>query len=184
VSDLRSALVVAVPEAGPVIEKWREATCRDRPSIGIPAHVTILFPFAPPNRIDAQLVDEVSSLVGRFEPFAFELHELRRFPGVLYAAPAPPAPFVELIRAVIETYPRYPPYGGEIPRDTIVPHLTVAQGEDALLSKVEDEIVALLPIAARADEVLLLEEIEPDWGRWRVRSRLMLGGTSSPYSAR
>jgi hypothetical protein len=56
----------------------------------------------------------------------------------------------------------------------------VAQGEDALLSKVEDEIVALLPIAARADEVLLLEEIEPDWGRWRVRSRLMLGGTSSP----
>jgi hypothetical protein len=60
----------------------------------------------------------------------------------------------------------------------------VAQGEDALLSKVEDEIVALLPIAARADEVLLLEEIEPDWGRWRVRSRLMLGGTSSPYSAR
>jgi 2'-5' RNA ligase len=171
---------VAVPEAGPVVERWRERTCRDKPSIGIPAHVTILFPFAPPELIDAELLVKVPSLVLEFETFAFALTDMRRFPGVLYAAPTPSEPFVDLIRAVVDTYPQYPPYGGEIPSDSVVPHLTVAHGAESLLSKAEEEIWPLLPIAAQADEVLLLEEVEPDWGRWQARSRLAFGGTSSP----
>ena len=59
--------------------------------------------------------------------------------------------------------------------DSIVPHLTAAEGEPAVLSRAERDIRQWLPIAAEASEVVLLEEIEPDLARWRTHSRLPLG---------
>jgi hypothetical protein len=63
---LRSALIVAVPEATSTVDGWREHTCADRPSIGVPAHVTILFPFVPAPEIDVALVDDLRGLFARF----------------------------------------------------------------------------------------------------------------------
>jgi 2'-5' RNA ligase len=82
VTALRTALVVAVPEAGATVESWRERTCNDKPSIGIPAHVTLLFPFVAPDDLDREL-PRLRRLVSGFEPFRFMLDETRRFPNVL-----------------------------------------------------------------------------------------------------
>jgi hypothetical protein len=57
-----------------------------------------------------------------------------------------------------------------------VPHLTVAQGHDALLNDAETELAPLLPLAARAREVVLLEEHEPD--TWRRRTTFPLAEAS------
>ena len=43
---MTSAVVVHVPEAEPVVGGWRRAHTYDAP-LGLPAHVTILYPFVP-----------------------------------------------------------------------------------------------------------------------------------------
>jgi hypothetical protein len=43
------------------------------------------------------------------------------------------------------------------------------------MDEAEADVERLLPIESVAKEVLLLEEVEPDWGRWQVRARLALG---------
>jgi 2'-5' RNA ligase len=171
-SELRSALVVAVPEAAPAVDGWRERTSAAKPSNGVPAHVTILFPFARAAQIDGSLLDELQALFARLPAIRFDLREARRFPGVLYLAPEPPDPFVSLTEVVVASYPGFPPYGGEF--DSIVPHMTAAEGDAAVLDEAEADIRHALPIAAEANEVVLLEETQPNLGRWRTRASFPL----------
>ena len=46
----RSAVIVAVPEAETVVRDWRRQHTYDAP-LGVPAHVTLLFPFVPAHRL-------------------------------------------------------------------------------------------------------------------------------------
>jgi 2'-5' RNA ligase len=170
---LRSALLVAVPEASAVADPWLERTANAKPSHGIPAHLTVLFPFVPAAELDGALLGDLSALFVRVRPFDFELTECRRFPAVLYLAPEPAEPFVAMTEAVVAVYPDFPPYEGIF--DSIVPHLTVAEGLPTVLNRAEGEVRPRLPIRAEADEVLLLEEVEPEPRRWRVRARIPLG---------
>lgn len=166
--ELRSALVVAVPEAASVVDGWRERTCQAKPSTGVPAHVTILWPFVPAARIDDALVAHLHSLFEATESFTFALRTAARFPETLYLVPEPADRFAHLTRLVFEAYPEYPPYEGAF--DAIVPHLTVAEGNGQVLAEAEAEVVPQLPIVARAREALLLEEIQPDATLWRPRA--------------
>jgi 2'-5' RNA ligase len=171
-NEPRTALVVEVPEAAVAVDTWRERTSPAKPSKGVPAHVTILFPFVPAAELD-DVLDDLRALFARLPSFAFELRECRHFPGVLYLAPDPPDPFVALTEAVAAAYPAYPPYEGVFAE--IVPHLTAAEGEHSVLARAEGEIRQLLPIPAEAREVVLLEEVDPELARWRTHSRLPLG---------
>jgi len=170
--ELHSALIVAVPEAAGAVDDWRERTSYAKPSSGVPPHITILSPFKPPADIDDVLVDELRAVFDAFERFAFELGAVRQFPGVLYLAPHPAEPFARMTEAVWRRFPDCPPYGGTF--DSIVPHLTTAEGDDETLSAAEAHVSLSLPIAAEATEVLLIEEIEPDSARWETRTRLPL----------
>lgn len=170
-----TALLVPVPEAAPALDGWRERTARTKPSSGMPPHVTLLFPFADSDEVDYGMEDDLRHLFARFEPFDFTLGETGRFPTTLYLAPDPAEPFVELSRAIVAQYPQWQPYGGEI--DEIVPHLTVAQGEAALLDAAEAEIASALPIAGRAAEVVLFEERERFGLLWEPRARFPLGAS-------
>jgi 2'-5' RNA ligase len=176
VSDLRSALIVAVPEAAAAVDEWRERTCAAKPSSGVPAHVTLIFPFVPVTKIDDALIEDLGTLFGRFDAFAFELREAKRFPAVLYLAPEPAENFVRLTEALAVEYPGFRPYEGVF--DSIVPHVTVAEGEPEILDKVERDVRRSLPISAEASEVILLEEAVPDSARWQTRARLPLGAPS------
>src|SRR5215216_5253276 len=50
----RSALIVAVPEAEPLVGGWRLRY--DDASLGVPAHVTLLFPFMPAEELGEALL--------------------------------------------------------------------------------------------------------------------------------
>jgi 2'-5' RNA ligase len=168
---LRTAIIVPVAVPRVVVE-WRERTCPDRPSRGVPPHVTILFPFAPAEAIDDVLVDDIRGLVAAFPAFRFELSGTKRFPSVLYLPPTPAAPFVDLIDAFVARYPGYPPYGGEF--ETVVPHVTAAQGDAAVLDAAELAVEQELPVTATASEVVLLEEVAAGGMAWRTAARLPL----------
>jgi 2'-5' RNA ligase superfamily len=152
----RTALIVAVPEAEPAVGDLR-LRHDSSAAKGVPAHVTILFPFAPPDAIDE---DALRGLFARFPAFEFALDRVETFDeGVVWLRPQPMEPFADLTAAVYELYPDYPPYEGA--HDIVVPHLTVSDGDFV-------EVDVQLPIAARAHEVTLIEEAEAD-GRWTVR---------------
>lgn len=163
-----------MPEAASVVDRWREQTCNDKPSIGVPPHVTLVFPFAPAERIDDELITSLREVVSRVEAFDLELRETARFPELLYLPPEPAAPFMRLTGAVVGHFPEYQPYEGAFTLDDLVPHLTVACGDAALLDEVEADVHRHLPIVTRVREAVLLEEVEPDWGRWVERARLPL----------
>jgi 2'-5' RNA ligase len=176
---LRSALIVAVPEAAVVVDGWRERTSRAKPSQGVPVHVTILFPFVSPASIDDRLIAQLGRLFAGFEPFPFVLGRTDRFPGVLFLAPDPAERFAELTERVCAAFPRYPPYEGAF--DTIVPHLTSAEGDSDTLRRAEADIARMLPISARVTEALLIEETLPNSARWEFRARLPLGRRQLPF---
>ena len=83
-----SALVVLVPEAESLVRPFRE---RFDPSaaLGVPAHITLLYPFIAPEQDRCWTPSTKRPSVFRgFAPIAFSLTEVRRFPAeTLYLAP-------------------------------------------------------------------------------------------------
>jgi hypothetical protein len=159
-----SAFIVRVPEAERLVGAFRE---RLDPvaRLGVPAHVTVLFPFMPRERIDAAALERARAAMVGIGAFRFRLGAIRRFPGTLCLAPEPAAPFIALTEALARAFPDYPPYRGAFP--TIVPHLTVAHGGDAELGEVEAELRRSLgsggEVEAMCGEVALIEN---STGRW------------------
>lgn len=169
----QSAFIVEVPEAEPYVAALRE---RLDPSarLGLPAHVTLLYPFMAPERIGSAVLDRARAIAASTAPFAYRLAGIRRFPGVLYLAPRPAAPFVELTLRLAAEFPEHPPYGGR--HERIVPHLTVAQSDTQQRAAAEIELRAALPrsdgVAAHCGELLLIENSS---GRWRPMQVFPLG---------
>lgn len=156
-------MIVAVPEAEPAVAELRlEHDPMAR--LGVPAHITILYPFAPPDAVDEPAIE---SLLEAHSAFPFELASVEHFDDeVTYLAPRPAQPFDELIAGATARWPEYPPYGGTI--DALIPHLTIGT------TRLDPSIA--LPIACVAREVTLLEEGED--GRWRARRRFALQGVA------
>jgi hypothetical protein len=165
-----SALVVLVPEAESLVQAFRD---RYDPSAaaGVPAHITLLYPFRSPGEIDRAMLDDLRGCFQGFASFRYSLALIRRFPdGVVYLAPDPDEPFRQLVLAIWDRYPDAPPYGGKWPG--IVPHLSVAwvqdeQRCDAIADGFTRAARGKLPIAATAAEVTLMEKRS---GHWHMRA--------------
>ena len=166
-----TALVVTVPEAEPLVSEWR-ARHDWSAQRGVPAHITILYPFAPTEKVDEALLGELRQLFAAEAPFSFQLPRMERFPEVAWLAPEPSEPFKALIALVAGRFPDYPPYEGV--HDEVVPHLTVAEGGAELQDRVEAAIAEHLPIRAHASDVAFL--FEGDDGRWSEAHRFPLSG--------
>ena len=171
---IESALVVLVPEAEALVKPFRDAHDPSA-AVGVPAHVTLLYPFKAPGEIDGAVLDGLRRCFAGFSGFDFKLEQLRRFPQVLYLAPEPAEPFHELTRAIWKSHPETPPYGGRFP--DIVPHLSLADRlDDTTLDRIAAEFAAAasghLPIRGHASSVALLENRT---GRWQTRIELPLG---------
>jgi hypothetical protein len=150
----RTALIVAVPEAEPAVHELRlrhDWSARH----GVPAHVTVLFPFLTAGSVDD---GALRTLFARHDAFEFVLDRVEQFQeGAVWLHPEPSAPFRALTAAVWRRWPECPPYEGA--HDDVIPHLTI--------SDEPVDVIVELPIAARADEVTLIEE-QSD-GRWLTR---------------
>ncbi len=60
--NLRSALLVEVPEAEPLVRQWR-MDLDPHAALRVPAHITLLFPFAPPPLISTTILDRLGELL-------------------------------------------------------------------------------------------------------------------------
>jgi 2'-5' RNA ligase len=173
-SSCESALVVLVPEAEAVAKPFRD---RYDPSAaaGMPAHITLLYPFKAPDEVDDITLGKLRDCFARLEPTRFSLGAIRRFPEVVYLAPEPDDPFRQLTLAIWKLFPETPPYGGKWP--DIIPHLSIAwRADEAQLSATEDDFAKAsrgkLPIPAVASEVALMDNRS---GHWEVRTMFGLG---------
>ena len=165
-----TAVVVHVPEAEPLVGELRLRHTDDGRA-GMPPHVTLLVPFVPAPRLSPEVEKRLAEIVGAVEAFEVTFPRTARFPSVLYLEPEPSEPFVALTRAIVAAWPVHPPYEGVF--DEVIPHLTVAESEDAeLLDRLAAEVEPRLPVAARVTEAKLFEEDEA--GHWHERSRLQL----------
>ena len=169
---LRTGLIVEVPNAERAVGQWRERL-DPQATLGVPAHVTVLFPFAAPEHIDQGILAALRRVLSAMEPFEFQLARtgwLGR--SVLWLGPEPAAPFRQLTEGLTAAFPDYPPYGGQFAE--VVPHLTVGDhGTAQQLAAAECDVRRHLPIREHAQAVTLMAE-QAD-GHWRHRSRFGLG---------
>jgi 2'-5' RNA ligase len=171
-----SAVLVPVPEAERVVGRHR-ARLDGSAAEGLPAHVTILYPFVAPPQITAATIEVLAAAVGSVGRFDCEFPRTAWFgEEVLWLAPRPDEPFRALTRAVSAAFPGYPPYNGAV-RD-VVPHLTVGYREAdgvAGLRGAEAEILGALPVRARINRAWLMTgSREP--GSWHAVAELPLAG--------
>jgi len=156
---------VRIPAAEPTVARWRE---RLDPAAGegVPAHVTVLFPFLPASGIDGATLAALGEVLGRHASFDVRFERCARLPGLLYLAPEPDTPFRRLTGAITDRWPETPPYGGKF--DDVVPHLTVAQRQEnlAVLEEVEADLNGRLPFTAQVSSVDLVVH---DGTRWQHR---------------
>ena len=112
-TERRTALVVVVDEATPLVASFRLRHHRRAVERNIPPHVTILVPFVPAAALDPAAMAAVKDLFGSLPAFAASLEHVAAFPAHVWLTPAPRERFLALIRRVYERFPEYPPYGGE-----------------------------------------------------------------------
>ena len=166
-------MLIPVPEAAPYVDGYR---ARFTPAhvVGLPPHVTLLYPFVDSAELTTGVLREVERVVADVDQFEVTFRSVARLeglPATLYLVPQPAAPFADLTRALVAAFPAYPPYGGRY--EEIVPHLTVATADAATLAPVAAAVSASLPLAAPVVEAWLMQCDER--GRWHLRRRLPLG---------
>jgi 2'-5' RNA ligase len=164
-----SVLLFAFPEVNvaPDLRRRYDRSAR----VGMPPHVTLIYPFLRPDAIDERVLGQLASYFYSVSRFAVRLGAIGGFPGVVYLAPEPREDFVQLINAVTALFPEAPPYGGIF--DSVIPHMTIAESADP---HVQDLLVAgaaeMLPIDTEAADVWLMVRR----GRhWKIRARFPLG---------
>jgi 2'-5' RNA ligase len=165
-------LIIEVPEAEPAVRPHRERLDANA-QLGIPAHITVLFPFMPPETIDAAHI-KLGELFAEVSQFRFRLDHTDWFGGkVLWLAPRDPGPFRALTQRVFRAYPAFPPYESQF--DDPVPHLTVGHGHPLNdLRTAENSVQAHLPIEGSAAAVTLMTQ-QSAGGHWAKTATFTLG---------
>ena len=158
----QTALLATVEEAEPLVGHWRRRFDTSA-SAGIPAHVTVLFPFLDIDRISITVIGDLRTLIGTRSPFTVRFDECRRFPHVLYLAPTPDQPFRELTESITQRWTEAPPYAGQFTE--VIPHLTVAHDQEPeVFDELEAALTDQLPTTATISSVRLFVS---DGHRWR-----------------
>jgi 2'-5' RNA ligase len=182
-AGLQSALLLLVPAAEPAVGEhraWLDASARD----GVPAHLTVLYPFLPPALIDDAVLTSLAALFAGFPAFAFTLDRVGWFgENVVWLGPRDEAPFRALTALAFQAFPSWAPYGGR--HDDVVPHLTIGhQGGTPALRAAAAAVGPHLPIGGTATTVTLMAGPVPGTpgtppGQWRQLAAFPLAGHES-----
>ena len=161
----RCAVVIEFPALDGVLDPYRIRLDPSR-ALGVPAHVTLLYPFLPPQRLDESAWRLLGEAVSGVPPFDVVFSDTDWFGrDVLWLAPTPSEPLSELTARICAAFPALAPYGGGV--DDPVPHLTIAdRAGTADMEAADAAVKALLPLAARVGQVSVLAGTRaPDsWG--------------------
>lgn len=168
----QTALILPVPQAEALVGAWR-ARFDKHAAQGVPAHITLLSPFLPPDQALAAL-PQVRHVLGPDAP-RFSLTGLHRWPGLAVLCPEPDRWFQRVMAGLCQAF-HLLPYGGRY-GDVPEPHLTVAYGADdprtegARFQAIAQDVSAHLPLACNPQQVQLLQRRDQ---RWEVLARLEL----------
>ena len=169
----QSALVVEVADSEPLVGHWRRR--HDVAGRGMPAHITLLFPFRSPDAIARVDLETLTRLAAQTHRNRFALVAVDEFSEAIYLRPYPDDLFRRLAQRLFDTFPDCPPYGGAYP--DYIPHLTVAQtsGGEAQVSlrlAIDAAIAPALPVACEAVALsLFITENGSDNGQWTLAQR-------------
>lgn len=169
----QTAVLALVPETEPVVGRHR-AGLDPNAAAGVPAHVTVLYPFVPPDRLGPETVTALGTALAGAETFACRFTDVRWFgEDHVWLAPTPAAPFDDLTTRVARAFPQHPPYGGA---HDPVPHLTLGSRRHAPLDALRaaaGEVGRALPITSRITRVHLLAGSDAPES-WRVVAEIPL----------
>jgi hypothetical protein len=171
---VESAILLCVPEAEPLVHEWR---LKGDPSAahGVPAHVTLLYPFLPVDALDDGVEEELRWFFRGIDAFPVRFTSVRRFEdaGVVWIEPESDV-LLELTRALIRRWPECPPYSGTIPVEDVLPHLTIVQTDDrALRQSAADAVSPGLPFEIVASSAALW--VQDQDGTWTERTSFPFG---------
>jgi 2'-5' RNA ligase len=168
-----SAVIVRVPLPGRLVRL--RARHDWAASVGVPPHVTVLFPFVPARRLTPAVRQGLAAIARSAAPFDVRFERVGRFPNVVYLQPEPATPFSSLTKTVHAIFPDFPPYGGAF--DEVIPHLTITETfgdavDEAMLDGIAVEAAHDLPFGVRVSRLDVI--VEGDDGRWRGLWRVPL----------
>lgn len=158
-----------MPEAEPYVAHLRDQF-DPVAKLGMPAHITLLYPFMSPELINVAVVEQARKIMSSASAFAFRLAKVCRFPDVLYLAPDPSRPFIDLTERLARQFPEFPPYGGKY--KGVAPHLTVGHGSEVQQSRTQAELQVAVSacggIACSAQKVTLMGNASGCWQQIHV----------------
>lgn len=173
VPPVETGLIIPVPAFESFIQHHRTFN-QAVPPPGVPAHLTLLYPFLPPDGCE-EARTEVVDFFAEVEPFEFRLTEVGWFDErVVFLAPDDPAPFVALTERLVAHWTQCIPYGGRH-GGTHVPHLTLGiEGTPAEMASLAEAAEKLLPVSCVADQAWLMIGT-PRPAQWQVREQFRFG---------
>ncbi|MFD6880357.1 MULTISPECIES: 2'-5' RNA ligase family protein [unclassified Streptomyces] len=156
-----TAIVIELPAA----EVLLEAVAGVDPSLvrtGLPAHVTVLYPFVAAADVDDETERAVRRLAGSMPAVDLLLRRLVAAPGFVAVEAAELDPVITAFR---DRWPAVRPYGGRF-GESPTAHVTMALGcDEAEARRVGDRVGELLPLRARAEAVHLVVLTDRGWRR-------------------
>jgi len=176
-----SALLVRIPTAEPAVSRHRN-NYDPAARVGVPAHVTIAYPFKPVELLTRDDTEALSQIFAGFQTVEVTLITTAWFGHhVLHLEPADPGPLVALTAAVEKAFSNYPIYGGA--HEDVRPHLTVGYARDrADLAAVERDVLTFLPVEqlVRGVELWHGPALATGGGRWSHVRTFPLGHAQAP----
>jgi len=164
-----TAITLFLAEQAPELAHAHDELYPERIPENIPLSLTLLYPFAPSEKLDDYLQMARDFFASR-RPLSFAIARVAQWPGggAVYGVPEPDVQLRATMRALWELFPEFPPYGGAAQDPPPHASLTLDGGDDpdTLLSRVEERLSGLLPAHFEVDEAVLMGEHEPDV--WRV----------------
>jgi 2'-5' RNA ligase len=154
------------------LERLRRSSVEDA-AAGVPAHVTLLYPFVEPTALDRGVRERVATIAARHRPFDYRQTSMAEWPDTVYVAVAPTRPFIRLQAELQAAFPDHPIYGRGGDFD-FVPHVTIAEGPALEARGLRSDVAwGALPRPARATAVEVIAARAG--GRWRLVWRIPLG---------
>lgn len=128
--QLETALLIIPPKpvqvfCFPIRERYDVESFKSN----VPAHITLLYPFVPPEQVETA-IEELNRLCAGITPFEVTLDHYGTFKGAIFLEPSDLEPIVQLHHLLSRAFPGYPVYWGE--HDTpFIPRAIISLGKTA-----------------------------------------------------
>ena len=154
-NEEKSAIVIPFLEVDDVVGAWRRLL--DPAQVrGIPAHVTVLFPFVHPIGLSSEVLNVLEDFFLKAFTFNVAFDSTAWFEDrVVYLEPNPGQQFRTMTTQLLRAFPSCIPYGGTFADP--IPHLTLGDGAplESLL-EAEAAVRESFPIETQAKEAWLM----------------------------